>query len=343
MADDVLLRVVLASIPYGFSLWDEQLRLLAFNENYLSMYHLPNARVQVGMSLRELAELTATIGDHGTLGAADIYEVYRRRFVDKGRRVNEHRVGSRVIRSTMTAMPGLGWLSTHQDISEEVQLTKLAAAREEALEHQNIRFDAAVNNMPQGLCMFGPDQRLVICNDLFAQMYALPPELVVQGTPLSAILQYRVAKGLVPDGEQPEAHIETRMKYAAEHSRTIRFVERERGRVISVIQQPIADGGWVSTHQDITEQRQQEELIHTRQRELEIQNIRFNAAINNMLHGLSMFDAENRLIVCNRQYAEMYGLSPELSKAGTSFWACATTARNPAWCRSPTGKPASRS
>ena len=43
MADDVLLRVVLASIPYGFSLWDEELRLLAFNENYLSMYHLPNA------------------------------------------------------------------------------------------------------------------------------------------------------------------------------------------------------------------------------------------------------------------------------------------------------------
>ena len=90
---------------------------------------------------------------------------------------------------------------------------------------------------------------------------------------------------------------------------------------ISVIQQPMADGGCkVSTHQDITEQRHKEELIQARTLELEIQNIRFDAAINNMLHGLSMFDAQNRLIVCNRQYAEMYGLPEELTRPGTSFW-----------------------
>jgi diguanylate cyclase (GGDEF)-like protein len=320
-ANDVLLQIALASMPYGFSVWDEQLRLIAFNENYLTMYHLPADRVQVGTSLHQMAALTSTIGDHGTLSVEQIYALYRARFLEEGSGINEHLVGSRVIRSTSTRMPGLGWLSTHQDITDQVELTRLAAAREAALERQNMRFAAAVSNMPQGLSMFGPDRRLVICNDQFAQMYGLPPELVVQGTPFADILDYRVANGLIPDGEERDTYVPSRMQYVAEHFRTVRFVERERGRVISVIQQPIADGGWVSTHQDITDQRQKEELIQARKRELEVQNIRFNAAINNMLHGLSMFDAENRLIVCNRQYAEMYGLPPELTRPGTSFWA----------------------
>jgi diguanylate cyclase (GGDEF)-like protein/PAS domain S-box-containing protein len=44
-----------------------------------------------------------------------------------------------------------------------------------------------------------------------------------------------------------------------------------------------------------------------------------DAALNNMSQGLTMFDARQRLIVCNRQYAEMYGLSAEQTNPGTPF------------------------
>ena len=52
---------------------------------------------------------------------------------------------------------------------------------------------------------------------------------------------------------------------------------------------------------------------------LERKNHHFDAAINNMSHGLSMFDADKRLIVCNKRYMEMYGLPLELTAPGTTF------------------------
>ena len=54
-----------------------------------------------------------------------------------------------------------------------------AAASASASSHsQNMRFDAAVNNMSQGLCMFDREQRLVICNRRYADIYSLPPDMV---------------------------------------------------------------------------------------------------------------------------------------------------------------------
>ena len=47
-----------------------------------------------------------------------------------------------------------------------------------------------------------------------------------------------------------------------------------------------------------------------REQELNARNEQFDAALENMLQGLAMFDAEQRLIICNRRYAEMYGLTP---------------------------------
>src|SRR5262249_19187703 len=46
-----------------------------------------------------------------------------------------------------------------------------------------------------------------------------------------------------------------------------------------------------------------------------------DAALNNMSQGLTMFDDQQRLTVCNRQYAELYHLTPEQTKPGIPFQA----------------------
>jgi diguanylate cyclase (GGDEF)-like protein len=43
-------------------------------------------------------------------------------------------------------------------------------------------------------------------------------------------------------------------------------------------------------------------------RELEVQNLRFKAALDNMSQGLSLFDREGNLVVCNRRFAEILEL-----------------------------------
>ena len=66
---------------------------------------------------------------------------------------------------------------------------------------QAVRFNAALNNMSQGLCMFDADRRLVVCNERYAQLYSLPPELSVPGADYDAIIQHRIASGILGEVE----------------------------------------------------------------------------------------------------------------------------------------------
>ena len=61
---------------------------------------------------------------------------------------------------------------------------------------------------------------------------------------------------------------------------------------------------------------QQNELLKEREAELEAQNLRFDAALANMSQGLSMFDSQQRVIICNERYGQMYGLSADQVKPG---------------------------
>ena len=68
--------------------------------------------------------------------------------------------------------------------------------------------------------------------------------------------------------------------------------------------------------QELNEARQQTE---TSQKKLEEQTFRLDMAVNNMSHGLLLFDASEHIVVCNRRYIEMYGLSPDIVKPGCTF------------------------
>ena len=93
------------------------------------------------------------------------------------------------------------------------------------------------------------------------------------------------------------------------------MVELSDGRLISIQHRPTPDGGWVATHQDVTEEHRRVAEIEAREREAALQNMRFDAAINNIKHGLCMFDGQKRLVICNGAYAEMYDLPETLTTA----------------------------
>jgi PAS domain-containing protein len=70
--------------------------------------------------------------------------------------------------------------------------------REAELEAQNLRFDAALKNMPYGLCMFNGDEHLIVCNERYGEMYGLTPEQTAPGMRLRSILDARIANGQSP-------------------------------------------------------------------------------------------------------------------------------------------------
>ena len=186
-----------------------------------------------------------------------------------------------------------------------------AAQRRVNLEKQ--RLDTAVENMVQGLTLFDQHRRLVVCNQRYLEMYGLSPDVVKPGCHLRDLIVHRNRVGLV------EVDIDkywNQILQQAARGETVTLHSRD-GRSFQIKHRPLSDGGWVATHEDVTERSRQENEILQQSNELSRINMQFDAALSNMAQGLCMFDGEKRLVVWNERYAKLYQLSPELLKVGT--------------------------
>jgi diguanylate cyclase (GGDEF)-like protein len=131
------------------------------------------------------------------------------------------------------------------------------------LREQKTRLDSALNNMGEGLCMFDGDKRLVVCNDRYAKMYRLPPELLNAGTPHHEIIKHRITNGILkgPTSDHAANQLISVLGALPADATSSRIDELADGRLICVTRQPMARGGWVATHLDVTEQRRSEAKI----------------------------------------------------------------------------------
>jgi len=132
---------------------------------------------------------------------------------------------------------------------------------EAALQQQNMLLDAAINNMNQALLMFDADDRLLLCNDRYFEMYGLSPDEGRPGRRMRELLERREALGNFVgniDDQVAECHA------AVAEGRTKTYVrECPDGRIIAITNKPKAGGGWVSTHEDIIESRRAEmRIVH---------------------------------------------------------------------------------
>jgi len=172
-----------------------------------------------------------------------------------------------------------------------------------------------LDNMAHGLVMVDRDLCLIVCNKRYAEIYGLPAELIRPGTPLRAIIEYRLANG---SGLRDPDFVESRLQQAARPDSFHTVTELSDGRMIAITHEAIPGLGSLAIHQDVTAEKRTEASLIAKSVELERANMRFDAALNNMTQGLSMYDAGHRLVVANRRFAEVYALTPEQMKPGTT-------------------------
>ena len=146
---------------------------------------------------------------------------------------------------------------------------------------------AALNNMTQGLCMFDGAARLTLCNERYLEMYGLQSEHGRAGTSLRELLMHRSASGTFSG--DPDRYVADCLKRVAEQ-RTETKTNTINGRVITLISRPLPSGGWVATHNDVTDQlsaeterdslRQREE----RRRTIDAAIVTFRARVESVLN-----------------------------------------------------------
>jgi len=302
------LEQILADVPRAIITIDEKGAIKTFN---------PSAQETFGYSAKEI------IGRNVSLlmpqedrkkhdGYLRTYcETGKKKFIGQGPRqqVGRHKDGHEFPMELAIAQVSQNnenkvFVGIARNISDQIEA-------ETSLRQQNERFDAALSNMSQGLCMFDSEKRIIVSNDRYALMYGLTLEQVKPGTSLNTILKYRADIGIYPEFNS-EAYIsQIQQGVTSDTSETV-IQQLSDGRSIAIVRKPMSGGGWLATHEDVTEIRQADEKLRQ-------QNERFDAALSNMSQGLCMFDKDQRVVVSNERYASMYGLSLDQITPGTSF------------------------
>jgi len=108
--------------------------------------------------------------------------------------------------------------------------------------------------------MFDKDSRLVVSTQRYMTMYGLSPDIVKPGCTLRELVEHRKSRGSF-FGDADE-YVESVQSALARGEQINKEVEIDDGRVMALVTNPMPDGGWVATHEDITERRRAEAEIH---------------------------------------------------------------------------------
>jgi methyl-accepting chemotaxis protein len=122
---------------------------------------------------------------------------------------------------------------------------------------QNRRLSNAIDNMTQGLCMFDAQGSIVLTNRRYIGMYNLSPEIVRPGCSLRELMQHRKETGLFSG--DVVAYCRQIIENVSKGQSAQFYVQSSDGRIVLAKNEPLPDGGWVSTHADVTEQRRAEQ------------------------------------------------------------------------------------
>ena len=152
--------------------------------------------------------------------------------------------------------------SADEAISALAKLQRRLDLARAHLNAEQVRSKAILDNLAHGLSLYDRHAQLVVCNQQFLDIYRLPPAFGRRGTSFRSILEARVLSN-THTGDDGEAYVTHRLG-AVHEKRPIGGIHRlNSGQVISMTHQPMADGGWVSTHKDVTEVfNMQAELTH---------------------------------------------------------------------------------
>ncbi len=177
-----------------------------------------------------------------------------------------------------------------------------------SLEARSARYEAAIENVRQGVSFFDEEGRLIRCNRRFAEIYGLAPNEPQPGATLREIAQrlFMVGAGPGPVDER----VELWNSVGADEKFKAWTARLPNGRRVEIQFQPMPEGGWVSTHNDVTELHERSAIVAER--------ISLQRLIDLVPDNLWVKDAASRFVIANNATARQIGLASSGDLIGKS-------------------------
>lgn len=317
---DELVESALDGVEFGLAVFDHNLNLIQANDSYFRLCEYEAADFPPGTPLGEMIRTSLQRrGVDGNDIDASISATLLRLKVGGGHKfVFETSSGASIYVNRTHNKKGQ-LIETVQEATRSGHANRASDKLRQLAEVAHARMMRAMNATTDGFALYDSSDRLTFYNNRFVDFHPSTADLIKPGVSFEILLKNGVMRNAYElNGMSPQIYIHWRLQQHFSPGDSHEY-ELSDGRWIRNSEQPTEDGGIVSTLTDITEIKKREIEIARISVDLNRTSDHFNEALNNMIQGLCMFDNNQRLIICNERYLEMYGFSEEVVKPGISI------------------------
>ena len=308
------LRLALDNMPDGMALEDRDGNYVLFNERYSELCEFPDGLVRVGGTLRDAMRYQADRGDFGTGDKDDLIEranaIYQR-----GETVSYERTiagSGRTLQFNVAPTPDGGYVTITTDVTERKRAEAELAEKEAQLR-------VALENMPGGIRLIDSDRKFVLCNQQYIDLYDFPEGLLKVGDSIRVENLFCAQRGDLGPGD-PETLVDKWLADAPERTEREDWeYTLESGKVLQVRTAPLPDRGVVNVVTDITERKRAEEALRKVQEQAEEAEARLMDAVESISEGFALYDSDDRLLLCNKTYQDIWGYSDSEAMPGVHW------------------------
>jgi len=160
---------------------------------------------------------------------------------------------SESLRDSLFQLQTLGVISTFPSVLVAISIQRLAK-NQALVRMKNIQLELTLANMNQGISCFDNDFNLTVFNDQYAEIFAMQPTDLSNGMPFLEILNVQKASGNF-EGD-PRDLLKEILGFASKGEEFRAETTLASGKIVYTIHSPAPGGGWIATHEDVTEKRQ---------------------------------------------------------------------------------------
>jgi diguanylate cyclase (GGDEF)-like protein/PAS domain S-box-containing protein len=245
------LHSVIAHLPQGVTVINENLDIIVWNKAFTDVLEIPDSVMPFG-AIVPYARAIGYVAQRGDYGPGDPNELVAQR-VDVARRFEPHHFerimpNGRIIEIDGKPMKTGGFVTTDTDITAH-------KAREKAMSDQALVLRTIIDTVDIGISLFDQNLILVASNEKAVDMLGFPRYMQKPGTNLADYIRFNAERGEYGAGDV-ETLVNSRIDVARQFQP--HFFERRRpnGRILEIHGTPVpGGGGFVTTYTDVTDLR----------------------------------------------------------------------------------------
>jgi len=257
---------IVTHFPGGIAFWDSSLQMQVCNQKYIEVMDLPAAMFEDGYpKLEDIFRYNIARGEIAAIGPNNSLEAMmeRARYPQQSN-FDRERPNGTILNIHAMPVPDGGFVTLVLDVTERKAQEFRLFEKSKLAEEKSRALEITFAHMNQGVSVFDKDGKLTTWNDNYAQLYEMNADDLYKGVFLLDLL--RLQKGQSSFDGSPEDFLHEIFTSVRENREFRSKKHFENGRVVSAVHTPMPDGGWVSTHDDVTElERNSERIVHAAQ------------------------------------------------------------------------------